>query len=57
MVFLTLNLINKELLRFLSGNLLVFLNAYHKVPQSEHSEKELLITTKKINMWTFAKPT
>ena len=32
-------------LRFLSGNFLVFLNAYHKVPQSEHSEKELLITT------------
>ena len=30
MVFPTLNLINKELLRFLSGNFLVFLSTYRQ---------------------------
>ena len=57
MVFSTLNLINNELLRFLSENVLVFLSICPTVPQSEHSEKELLITSKRGNMRTVVKPT
>jgi hypothetical protein len=38
---------NNILIEFLSGNLLVFLSRYQTVPQSDQSEKELLITTKK----------
>ena len=47
MVFQTLNLRNNVLIEFLSGNFLVFLSTYQTVPQSDHSERELLITAKK----------
>ena len=46
-VFSTLNLRNNVLIEFISENFLVFLSTYQIVPQSDHSEKELLITAKK----------
>jgi hypothetical protein len=47
MVFQTLNLINNVLIELLSENVLIFLSSYQAVPYFDHSEKELLITTKK----------
>jgi hypothetical protein len=56
-VFPTLNLRNKVLIEFLSGNVLVFLNTYSTVLSFGHSEKELLITNKRRNLGAVAKPT
>jgi hypothetical protein len=47
MVFQTLNLRNNVLIEFLSGNFSVFLIIYQKVPQSDNSGKDILITAKK----------
>ena len=46
MVFPMLNLRKNVLIEFLERNFLVFLSTYEKVPQSDHSEKELLITAR-----------
>ena len=48
MVFSTLNLRNNVFIEFISENFLVFLSTYQIVPQSDPSEKELLIATTKI---------
>jgi hypothetical protein len=55
---MALNLRNRVLIEFLSGNFLVFLNIYNVVQQSGHSERELLIKLhRRRNMGPVAKPT
>ena len=56
MDFQTLNLRNNVLIEFLSENLLIFLSIYRTV-YNQQFRKELLITEKKKNVVTVAKPT
>jgi hypothetical protein len=57
MVFKILKLRNNVLIKFLLENLLIFLCTYQIIAYSDHSEKELLIFQRRINIGTIAKPT
>jgi hypothetical protein len=56
MVFQTWNLRNNLLIESLSKKSLIFLDTYQTVPQFGHSERELLITERRRNIGTVAKP-